>query len=142
MSCSGFGCCLAGRDETDESFVAGFEHLFVVDDVERRIAVAAVESIACVPFQGYKHQRVRLLPWRISASQLPFSVARSVLHGEESLINYTKIPKNHIMVGEGGINIPSRNLACCSMTCKRSLSSVFSDDKPVVSLCKKQIIRQ
>lgn len=86
---SGFGCCWAGKDETDESFVAGFEHLFVADDVERRIVVVDAD-IACVPFRGYKHQRVRLLPWQISASQLPFSVARSVLHREESSINDLK----------------------------------------------------
>lgn len=94
MSCSGFGCCLVGRDETDESFVAGFEHRFVADDVERRIAVVAGESIACVPFRGYKHQRVRLLPWQISASQLPFSVARSVLCREVSSINDLKTRTN------------------------------------------------
>lgn len=29
---------------------------------------------------------------------------------------------------------------CCSMTCKQSLSFVFLDDKPIVSLCKKQVI--
>lgn len=35
-------------------------------------------------------------------------------------------------------SLPSRNWACCSIACKRSLSSAFSAESPVVSLWKKR----
>lgn len=65
---------MAGSDETEESFVACSEHQLVAE------RMLAVESIACEPFGGYKHQSVRLVPLlRTSSSRTPFSFCRSAL---------------------------------------------------------------
>lgn len=77
----------------------------------------------------------------LSLSTSCFSASLSAAILEQQICKYINIDaalwmKRKLNVGSTQCYLPSRNWACCSMACSRSLSSVFSLLSPVVSLCK------